>query len=338
MPPLDFDSPEHALRVYRGDQFCVRDGANLGDGLAIAEEIMLDDCYALEPDATLTRLTIQSVDNGRYSVGPGSEAGKPGHPLHLDCALTLMSPDGTTTEAIVLVEANKKGKLNAVYLLPLAPMEPTTLYAVVGIDINLARTKFAQVACVSFTRGTHITMASGEQVPVQNLRPGDRVLTRDDGAQKIRWIGQNTVRAVGAFAPIKIMAQTLNNERDLIVSPDHRLFVYQRTDALGTGRPEVLVKARHLVNGTTIQVQNGGFIDYFQLLFDRHQIIYAEGIAAESMLIDSLTRPALPKDLSEKLGHTIPGHTDRPHRGLDVARALLEGRNAAEILRRSSSS
>jgi len=91
------------------------------------------------------------------------------------------------------------------------------------------------------------------------------------------------------------------------------------------------------VNGSTIQVQNGGFVDYFQLLFDRHQIIYAEGIAAESMLIDSLTRPALPKDLSEKLGRTIPGHTDRPHRGLDVARALLEGRNAAEILRRSSS-
>ena len=90
------------------------------------------------------------------------------------------------------------------------------------------------------------------------------------------------------------------------------------------------------MNEDTIVVQDGGFIDYFQLLFDGHQIIYAEGIAAESMLIDSRTKPVLPADLSEALGDVIPGHSDLPHAGLDVSEALLSRPDAAELLRKAS--
>ena len=57
---------------------------------------------------------------------------------------------------------------------------------------------------------------------------GDRVLTSDDGVQAIRWIGVTTLRATGALAHIVIEAGALNNEHDLVVSPDHRLFIYQR--------------------------------------------------------------------------------------------------------------
>ena len=85
------------------------------------------------------------------------------------------------------------------------------------------------------------------------------------------------------------------------MSPDHRLFIYQRSDELGAGRSELLIKARHLVNGDTIHAQPGGFVDYFQLLFDRHQIIFAEGIAAETLLADHRTHAALPPELAEKL-------------------------------------
>ena len=125
-------------------------------------------------------------------------------------------------------------------------------------------------------------------------------------------------------------------DSDLVVSPDHRLFIYQRTDELGAGRAELLVKARHLVNGTTVRVAEGGFVDYYQLLFDSHQIIYAEGIAAESMLIDTRTRAILPEDLSNAMGEIIPGHSDLPHAGLDVSEPLLDRPDAAELLRRAS--
>jgi hypothetical protein len=329
--------PAQSLQVFQAQQFCVVDGANLGDPVSIAEEVMLDDTYALGSDAALGRLAVNALHENQFQIDESSQLGKPGHLIHLDCTLTLMSPDGQTTDALILVEATKAGKIADVFLLPMAPILAGTNYAVVGLDITSAKTKFAQLACVSFTRGTHITLASGEQRAIQDLNVGDRVLTRDDGAQKIRWIGHSTVRAVGAFAPIRILAGTLHNDRDLLVSQNHRLFIYQRRDSLGAGRAELLVKARHLVNGTTIHVQTGGFVDYFQLLFDRHQIIYAEGIAAESLLIDQRTRPALPKDVTEKMGAAIPGHTDQPHRGLDVDKGLLDRPDVADVLRRSSS-
>ena len=257
--------------------------------------------------------------------------------MHLDCALLFMSPDGQTQEALLLVEVDDDGAVSEIYLLPLALLLPQVEYRLVGIDTKTARQKFAQVACVSFTRGTHITLASGEQRRIEELRVGDRVLTRDDGVQAVRWIGQSTVRAVGDFAPIRIAAGALNNENDLVVSPDHRLFIYQRTDEVGVGRSELLIRARHLVNGYTVTVQDGGFVDYFQLLFDSHQIIYAEGIAAESMLIDTRTRAILPEDLSNAMGEIIPGHSDLPHAGLDVNEKLLRGPDTAALLRKASS-
>jgi len=57
------------------------------------------------------------------------------------------------------------------------------------------------------------------------------------------------MRAKGDFAPVVIKAGALNNMHDLVVSPEHRLFVYQQQDKLGIGRAETLVRAKHLVNG-----------------------------------------------------------------------------------------
>ncbi len=205
-----------------------------------------------------------------------------------------------------------------------------------GVDTEGALATFAQLACVSFTRGTLITLASGEQRPVEDLEVGDKVLTRDDGPQEVRWIGQRTTLAVGGFAPIAIRAGTLNNINYLVVSPDDRLFIYQRRDELGAGRAELLVRARHLVNGDSIRQLTGGFVEYYQMLFDHHQIIYAEGIAAESMLVDARTRAVLPEELEAHLDDLLSGHRTSAHGSLEVAEALLRRRDAAAVLRRSS--
>lgn len=325
-------TPAQSLPVFRADDFVVSQGANLGDPLACADDMMLDDVYALGPAAKPVRLSIHATDTAHLTVAAGSACGTPGAVIHLDCALTMMSPDGQITDAVVMVEVDNAGHIEQIYLLPLAALSPRTPYALVGIEPDEARTKFAHMACARFTRGTHITMASGVQKPIEDLRVGDRVLTRNDGVQEVRWIGQSTVRATGDFAPIRIRTGTLNNDRDLIVSPDHRLFIYQRKDRLGAGRSELLVKARHLVNGDSVTVQDGGFVDYFELLFDTHQIIYAEGIAAESMLIDTRTKPVVPKEVSA----LMTNHTEAGLSGLDVTETLLDRPDAAEILRRAS--
>jgi len=335
-------SSMQTLQVYRAQYFSVTDGANLGDALMWASEIALDDRYRLLPDAPKERLTItsqnQAKPNSDFVVAENSELGLPGSLLFMDCVATFMAPDGETLSAIILLETNPSDDaVTQVYLLPITTLRSKIDYCLIGTDTSNVKTLFAEVACVSFSRGTRITLASGKQNPIENLRIGDKVLTRDDGPQTVRWIGQNTIRAVGDFAPVFIKKGALSNENDLLVSSNHRLFVYQRYDEIGLGRSEVFVKAQHLVNGTTIFVQEGGFVDYFQILFDNHQIIYAEGIAAESLLLDTRTAAVLPGGLAERLAGALGQHRSSPLVDYEVDKAMLVGQDPAEILRRASS-
>ncbi|WP_238705011.1 Hint domain-containing protein [Parasedimentitalea marina] len=325
-----------SVLAYPASAFHVHVGANMGDTLGVLDDLMLDDTYQLQQGATPQRLALLAQPCGSLQIGNVTELGTPNAALHLDCVLSLMSPDGSITEALVLVEVDTNGMISAMFLLPLAPMQTQIDYVLVRSERDGARKRLAQMASVSFSRGTLITMASGAQVPIDRLGSGDRVLTRDDGAQMVHWVGQTTHRAVGNMAPILIRAGALNNENDLLVSPDHRLFVYQRSDEIGAGATELLVKARHLVNGDTVVVQDGGFVEYFQILFERHHIIYAEGIAAESLLIDPVTKPALPPELLETLASQQTTHGRRNDHGLEVQKTLLDRPDAIAALKRAS--
>ena len=330
-------APIQRLSVYPADDMRAIAGANIGDAVSFASELMLDDVYALTRHAATHEIWLKPTDRAAtFEVAPNSPSGGAGHAVHLDCLITLMSPDGATSEALVLVEV-EDGAVEDIFLLPFASMIREQEYTLVGIDSHDARRKLAEAASVAFTRGTHIAMATGQQRRIEDLKVGDTILTRDEGPQEIRWIGQTTVRAMGDFAPILIAKGALNNEADLIVSPDHRLFVYQRDDEFGVGRSEVLVRARHLLNGETVRRLEGGFVDYFQLVLDRHQIIYAEGIAAESMMIDTRTGPALPDEMARKLGELVPAHAGQRHLAFEVDEALLTGADTIAKLRRASS-
>ncbi|QPM89296.1 Hint domain-containing protein [Pseudooceanicola algae] len=328
--------PVTVIPVYLSAALQVVHGVNEGDPLSFADELVPDDIYWFADRARQVRLATVQKPDGRTLVAAEADAGEPGARVHLDCCLTFMSPDGATTEILVLVEVGRDGAVNEVYALPLAPLRPRVDYQLVGIDRKSARHKLAEVTCVSFTRGTQITMASGLQRAIEDLQVGDRVLTRDQGPQEIRWIGHSTIRATGAFAPIVIRAGELSNTHDLVVSPDHRLFLYQREDRLGIGRKEVLVRARHLINGDTITQQGGGFVDYFQLLFDNHQIIYAEGIAAETLLLDASAQTALLPDLENGYSGLLPGHTMPDHHDLELTKAELRRPEALQLLRHAT--
>ncbi|NAZ36413.1 Hint domain-containing protein [Rubellimicrobium sp. CFH 75288] len=316
------------LAVLPAEAFVVVWGVARGEALGIADDLVPDDLYRLVPDAAPRKLRVALDAAGRMTVAPGSETGQTGHAVHLDCALTLAAADGRLWEMLVLVEVENDA-VAAIHALPLAGAEPGSEHRLVGIDRHAATARLAELASASFARGTRIALASGAQVPVEDLRPGDRVLTRDDGPQPLRWIGCRTVRATGAFAPVVIRAGALHNAGDLVLAPDHRIFVWQREDRLGAGRAEVLVRVRHLVNGDSVQIREGGFVDYFQLLFDDHQIVFAEGIAAESLLVDLRTCAGLPMGARP--------HGPRRHLAYEVAENLLPGADMAELLRRASS-
>ncbi|MFV2038396.1 MAG: Hint domain-containing protein, partial [Paracoccaceae bacterium] len=93
------------------------------------------------------------------------------------------------------------------------------------------------------------------------------------------------VQAQGKYAPVRFAKGAIGNEGPLAVSPQHRVVVSGWKAEMMTGDAEVLVAAIDLVNGGDITQRNEGEIEYFHLMFDVHQIIYANGAACESLFV-----------------------------------------------------
>ncbi|MGB0958835.1 MAG: Hint domain-containing protein [Halocynthiibacter sp.] len=134
-----------------------------------------------------------------------------------------------------------------------------------------------------FARDTHILTVTGP-CQIQDLVVGDVVETLDSGPQTLRWIGRRTVAAIGEFAPIHIAANTLGVHDDLWLSPQHRVLICDSAAELLFGEREVLIAAKDLINDRTIRRVEGGEVEYFHLLFDKHEVIFSEGLATESFL------------------------------------------------------
>ena len=134
---------------------------------------------------------------------------------------------------------------------------------------------------VCFARDTLILTQYGE-VPIQNLKIGDLVQTRDHGLQPIRWLAMRGVDASASLAPIRICQGALGNDRDLLVSPHHRMLITDWRAELLFGEPEVLVAARDLVNDTTIRPAPMPWVEYHHFMFDQHQLVQANGAWSES--------------------------------------------------------
>lgn len=314
--------------VYPASALVVETGALMGDAIGDLTEVCAGDVYALNGQALARELILTSAPGGMV-VAAGSSVGAPGQPVAPLARHQIMGDRGASVEVLVLQLGNAR------LALPLGPLSPSDEYTLISSEPVTG--ELHSVAQVSFSRGTNITTTGGMQAPVESLRVGDRVLTRDHGFQPIRWTGMQTVRTEGSNAPVIIQAGTLNTADDLILSPDHRLFIYQRNDALGAGAAELLVRARHLVNGETITRDRAAHVDYFHLLFDAHEIIYAEGIPAESLLVTPDVVAGLDEDLAAEIERRMGGRAHQQHYGIEPSAADFEGLDAAEVLRRASS-
>lgn len=140
-----------------------------------------------------------------------------------------------------------------------------------------------------FTPGTRIATPRGE-VAVEDLREGDRVITRDNGLQEIRWVG---ARALGAadmetaphLRPVLVRAGALGHglpERDMLVSPQHRLLLTSERAALYFGEREVLAAARHLTGMEGIDEVRANGTTYIHFMCDRHEVVLSDGAWTES--------------------------------------------------------
>lgn len=176
---------------------------------------------------------------------------------------------------------------------------------------------------ICFKAGTQISTPFGPR-RVEDLRPGDPVITRDNGVQPVRWTGRRAVAGTGDFAPIRFAPGAIGNTRPLLVSPQHRMLLRSSNVNLLFNTAEAFVAARHLVNGKSIRQVEKDSIDYVHILFDQHEVIYAEGAESESYHPGRHGLNGIMEHAREELFALFPDLRSDPESYGDTARPCLK--------------
>lgn len=139
-----------------------------------------------------------------------------------------------------------------------------------------------------FVAGTLIDTISGPRA-IETLKPGDLVVTADNGLQPVRWIGCREVclddPGFARFAPICIKAHQFGPgcpEVDVWLSPGHRVLMQGQNCNLMFGQSEVLASTRFLLGDRIRQDHSRSHVTYCHLMFDRHEIVQSHGLRSES--------------------------------------------------------
>jgi VCBS repeat-containing protein len=204
-----------------------------------------------------------------------------------------------------------------------------------GTDTATVTITIEGVPCLC--EGTLIE-TDGGPLPVETLRAGDLIVTRDHGLRPLLWVGHRTVptRTLDLDSrthPIRIKAGTLGGGmpyRDLFVSRQHRMLAHSVIAERMFDVPEVLISAHHMTvrDGIEIAYQSAP-VTYFHLLFDRHEVIYAEGAPTESLFISGDALALWPETTRAELKALAQAPPDRT-----TARPVPTAKQQAALMER----
>lgn len=210
-----------------------------------------------------------------------------------------------------------------------------------GGNTNITYSTIPGIVC--FTPGTIIATPTGPTL-IETLHVGDLVITADNGLQAIRWIGTKRVTGARLLAhphlrPIRIKAHAFGHNRpehDLLVSPQHRMFLKSHQAQLMFGETEILIPAKSLVNDKTILVDHHAKnVDYIHILFDRHELVQANGSWSESFHPGAIGLDAIEDDAKTELFEIFPELQADPNCFGPSARHSVSDHEAKVLLGRS---
>ena len=189
----------------------------------------------------------------------------------------------------------------------------TTILSVPGvIQMNYFEGPAEPIPC--FVRGTLIKTIKGE-VAVEDLVEGDMVLTMDADYQPIRWIGGRKISLLTLIKnpklqPIRIKTGALGSnlpEKDLVVSPQHRILARNKLAERIFGDSEVLIPANKLLALPGIDIDHEMVeVEYFHMLLDTHQIIFSNGSPTETLFTGTEAIAALTPDAFDEIKTLFP--------------------------------
>ena len=222
------------------------------------------------------------------------------------------------------------------------PFDPTKAYFFGGMN-NYSTTDtsvpYYDPVIDCFATGSLIDTPQGPR-PVETLRAGDLVQTRDQGPQPLVWTGHTQVDAAQLdllpnLRPIRIAAGALAPSlpaRDLILSPQHRVLVRSAIVRRMFDESEILVAAKHLIGLPGIEVEKPSQgIGYHHILFDSHQVVRSEGAWTESLYLGPQALKGLGPAGRREVFALFPELADKDFRARGARRLLTggEGRQLA---------
>ena len=186
-----------------------------------------------------------------------------------------------------------------------------------GNDVGSLQFREIEEVIPCFTPGTLIATPHGPK-RVEALRAGDTVVTRDNGHQTIRWTGARTLAAADmaadpALRPVLIRAGSLGfnmPDRDMMVSPNHRMLVSNAQTLLLFDETEVLVSAKHLVGLHGVDIADVREVTYIHFMCDNHEIVLADGAWSESFQPGDATLAGVGDEAREEIFKIFPDLRD----------------------------
>jgi len=281
-------------------------------------------------------ITLTDVnDNGRIGEGEDLLGGDLIENLNDQSTLDLESA-GVVTGWYIEIELDDGSK--DVFFVPTDGTVPED--DVLAEDVDLGGDQAGDVEDLApvvpcFTKGTLIQTKRGE-IPVELIRPGDKVITRDNGFQTVRWVGQRDLahfelKASHKLRPIQISRGSLGKnlpESDLVVSPNHRILIHDRSAQLYFNDPEVLVAAKHLLRRPGIRLGMVQNVCYVHIMFDKHELVRADGAWTESFCPGPQILKGFPCEQREELFSLFPELRHQSGRlGYELARQEIKKRH-----------
>ncbi|SDE27011.1 Hint domain-containing protein [Paracoccus isoporae] len=168
-----------------------------------------------------------------------------------------------------------------------------------------------------FAGETRIDTSTGSKA-ARDIRPGDQVRTAS-GLSTVRWVGCRRIETARMdseprLRPVKIAAGALGNGlpvAELRVSRQHRMLVSSPICQRMFGKDEALVSAIRLTELPGIEIDwSVPEIEYVHLLFDEHEIVFAEGATSESLLLGEQARIMLPPAALDEIRLIFPELAD----------------------------
>ncbi|MGH1464563.1 MAG: Hint domain-containing protein [Cognatishimia sp.] len=191
-------------------------------------------------------------------------------------------------------------------------------------------------------KGTQVDTPMG-LIPVENLKSGMSVLGQDGQHLTLCMVLSTEISATGLaqnpkLQPICIVSGALGNglpKRDLKVSRQHRMLVNTSVVSRMFDQPEVLVPAIRLTSLPGIYVDTSETpVTYYHLVFNQHEIIFAEGAATESLYTGPEALKSISPEARRELFALFPDLKRRPKNDIAAARVIPSDSRQKALVKR----